>query len=143
MIKNRVKSLIKHLKPSAGIVTACRFTVNSVSIDTGSPMPPDNYYALIEIHRTASGALFLMSPDDNGNLSPLGRLVEINRSRSDDEISITARCVAGGTSAALLIKLSTSSDKAKRIMSIIGNECLILNCRYSQLDRRAMGIERH
>ncbi|WP_303746007.1 hypothetical protein, partial [uncultured Muribaculum sp.] len=98
---------------------------------------------LIEIHRTASGALFLMSPDDNGNLSPLGRLVEINRSRSDDEISITARCVAGGTSAALLIKLSTSSDKAKIIMSIIGNECLILNCRYSQLDRRAMGIERH
>ena len=115
MIKNRLKSLIKHLKPSAGIVTACRFTVNSVSIDTGSPMPPDNYYAL----------------------------VEINRSRSDDEISITARCVAGGTSAALLIKLSTSSDKAKIIMSIIGNECLILNCRYSQLDRRAMGIERH
>lgn len=106
-------------------------------------MPPDNYYALIEIHRTASRALFLMSPDDNGNLSPLGRLVEINRSRSDDEISITARCVAGGTSAALLIKLSTSSDKAKIIMSIIGNECLILNCRYSQLDRRAMGIERH
>lgn len=106
-------------------------------------MPPDNYYALIEIHRTASGALFLLSPDDNGNLSPLGRLVEINRSRSDDEISITARCVAGGTSAALLIKLSTSSDKAKIIMSIIGNECLILNCRYSQLDRRAMGIERH
>ena len=143
MIKNRLKSLIKHLKPSAGIVTACRFTVNSVSIDTGSPMPPDNYYALIEIHRTASGALFLMSPDDNGNLSPLGRLVEINRSRSDDEISITARCVAGGTSAALLIKLSTSSDKAKIIMSIIGNECLILNCRYSPLDRRAMGIERH
>ena len=72
MIKNRLKSLIKHLKPSAGIVTACRFTVNSVSIDTGSPMPPDNYYALIEIHRTASGALFLMSPDDNGNLSPEG-----------------------------------------------------------------------
>lgn len=106
-------------------------------------MPPDDYYALIEIHRTASGSLFLMSPDDNGNLSPLGRLVEINRSQSADEISITARCVAGGTSAALLIKLSTSSDKAKIIMSIIGNECLILNCRYSQLDKRALGIECH